>query len=94
MPRANIFTPSPNQTQPPGETVVGAWMSSDGNYAFVEFRSADEATCAIKAFCQHNLKILNQPVKIGRPKQYPQYAQIAEVLQDTQKEQEAQAPQV
>jgi len=28
----------------PGDTVVGSWISPDGHYAFVEFRSPEEAT--------------------------------------------------
>jgi hypothetical protein len=27
-----------------GNPVVGAWISGDGHYAFVDFRTADEAT--------------------------------------------------
>ena len=27
----------------PGNPVVSAWISSDGHYAFVEFRTAEEA---------------------------------------------------
>ena len=27
-----------------GKPIVGSWISGDGHYAFVDFRSADEAT--------------------------------------------------
>jgi len=27
-----------------GDPILGTWISGDGHYAFVDFRSADEAT--------------------------------------------------
>ncbi len=32
----------------PGPPVVSAWISSDGHYAFVEFRTAEEANLGFK----------------------------------------------
>ena len=32
----------------PGNPVVSAWISSDGHYAFVEFRTAEEANDGFK----------------------------------------------
>jgi splicing factor U2AF subunit len=51
----------------PGEPVLSAWISTDGHYAFVEFRSADEAN---NGFLLNNISILGQPLKVGRPKTY------------------------
>jgi len=31
-----------------GNPVVSAWIASDGHYAFVEFRTADEANLGFK----------------------------------------------
>ena len=51
----------------PGDPVLSAWISTDGHYAFVEFRSAEEANCG---FLLNNISILGQPLKVGRPKTY------------------------
>ena len=51
----------------PGEPVISSWVSPDGHYAFVEFRTAEEAT---KGFVLNGFKILGVPLKIGRPKTY------------------------
>jgi hypothetical protein len=51
----------------PGEPVLSAWISSDGHYAFVEFRTSEEAN---NGFQLNNLNILGQPLKVGRPKTY------------------------
>jgi splicing factor U2AF subunit len=49
----------------PGDQVLSAWISTDGHYAFVEFRSAEEAS---NGFLLNNISILGQPLKVGRPK--------------------------
>lgn len=51
----------------PGDPVVSAWISVDGHYAFVEFRTAEEAN---QGFLLNNIIILGQPLKVGRPKTY------------------------
>ena len=51
----------------PGDPVLSAWISTDGHYAFVEFRSAEEAN---NGFLFKNISILGQPLKVGRPKTY------------------------
>ena len=51
----------------PGDPVISAWVSPDGHYAFVEFRTAEEAT---KGFVLNGFKFLNVPLKVGRPKTY------------------------
>lgn len=50
-----------------GNPVLSAWISQDGHYAFVEFRSIEEAN---KAFSLNNYPILGQNLKVGRPKTY------------------------
>jgi len=49
----------------PGDPVLSAWISTDGHYAFVEFRSAEEAN---NGFLLNTISILGQPLKVGRPK--------------------------
>lgn len=51
----------------PGSPVLSAWISQDGHYAFVEFRSIEEAN---SAFALNNYPILGQNLKVGRPKTY------------------------
>ena len=51
----------------PGEPVISSWVSPDGHYAFVEFRTAEEAT---KGFILNGFKIMGIPLKVGRPKTY------------------------
>lgn len=51
----------------PGDPVISAWISVDGHYAFVEFRTAEEAN---QGFLLNNIIILGQPLKVGRPKTY------------------------
>lgn len=46
---------------------MSAWISTDGHYAFVEFRSSEEAN---NGFLLNNISILGQPLKVGRPKTY------------------------
>ena len=51
----------------PGNPVVSTWISSDGHYAFVEFRTAEEANHGFKL---QGMNIQGQEIKIGRPKAY------------------------
>ncbi|OMJ86533.1 hypothetical protein SteCoe_11950 [Stentor coeruleus] len=51
----------------PGHPVLSSWISQDGHYAFVEFRSIEEANLA---FSLNNYPILGQNLKVGRPKTY------------------------
>ena len=46
---------------------MSAWISSDGHYAFVEFRTPEEAN---QGFALNNIAIMGQPLKVGRPKTY------------------------
>jgi len=50
-----------------GSPIVTCWISSDGHYAFIEFRSIEEANAG---FILNGYKILDKPLKIGRPKSY------------------------
>ena len=59
----------------PGEPVISAWVSPDGHYAFVEFRTAEEAT---KGFILNGFKIMGVPLKVGRPKTYQGLPQTVE----------------
>ena len=61
----------------PGEPVISAWVSPDGHYAFVEFRTAEEAT---KGFILNGFKIIDTPLKVGRPKTYQGLSQNTEEL--------------
>lgn len=60
----------------PGDPVLSAWIATDGHYAFVEFRTPEEAS---KGFLLNNISIMGQvinsfliiqPLKVGRPKSY------------------------
>ena len=44
----------------PGDPVLSAWISTDGHYAFVEFRTAEEAN---NGFMLNNISILGQVYK-------------------------------
>ena len=57
------------------QPVIGAWISPDGHYAFIEFRTAEEAT---KGFILNGFKIMGVPLKIGRPKTYQGLPQTLE----------------
>ena len=59
----------------PGEPVISSWVSPDGHYAFVEFRTAEEAT---KGFALNGFKIMGIPLKVGRPKTYQGLPQSVE----------------
>lgn len=49
----------------PGPPVMSAWISNDGYYAFVEFRSIEEAQAG---YAFNDSCILGQPLKVGKPK--------------------------
>ena len=40
-------------------------MATDGNYAFVEFRSKEES---VKGFELSKIQILGYPLRVGRPR--------------------------
>lgn len=48
--------------------MTSVWISSDGNYAFIEFRTPEEAN---EGFVLNDLMILGKPLKVGRPHTYP-----------------------
>jgi len=52
----------------PGPPATKAWISTDGHYAFVEFRSMEEATNGMQL---NGLNCLGYALRIGRPKTYP-----------------------
>ena len=52
----------PNQF---GNPVVSCWISQDGNYAFVEFRSVEEMQ---QGFILGQLSLLGRPLRVGRTK--------------------------
>lgn len=52
----------------PGPPAVKAWRSSDGHYAFVEFRTMEEASNAMQL---NGLNCMGFNLRIGRPKTYP-----------------------
>ena len=54
-------------THPQG-CVVSVWVSTDGHYAFSEFRSIEEAQAAIQYL--NGMQIGSYALKIGRPKGY------------------------
>lgn len=51
----------------PGEPVISSWISSDGHYAFIEFRSPEEAN---NGFALNNISIHGHTLKVGRPNTY------------------------
>mmetsp|Transcript_38450 Transcript_38450/g.50430 ORF Transcript_38450/g.50430 Transcript_38450/m.50430 type:complete len:106 (-) Transcript_38450:543-860(-) len=51
----------------PGNPVISTWISTDGHYAFVEFRNAEEANLGFRL---HGMKISGSEIKIGRPRAY------------------------
>ncbi len=57
----------------PGSPVINTWLSPDARFAFVEFRSVEEATAALAL---NNLAVGGgaTQLKVGRPKEYqPSY---------------------
>lgn len=59
-------------TEPEGDSIVSAWISPDGvgHYAFIEFRTAQEAT---NGTALNNASLFGYQLKLGRPKQYLEY---------------------
>lgn len=57
-------------TDPPGESIIGSWISPDQHYAFIDFRTPEEATRGMQALAAGDIKIYGQAIKVGRPKQY------------------------
>ena len=55
-----------------GDSIVSAWISPDGvgHYAFIEFRTAEEATSGMAL---NNASLFGYQLKLGRPKQYLEY---------------------
>ncbi|CBZ54911.1 putative U2 small nuclear ribonucleoprotein auxiliary factor U2AF [Neospora caninum Liverpool] len=53
----------------PGPPAVKAWRSTDGHYAFVEFRTMEEASNGMQL---NGLNCMGFNLRIGRPKTYPQ----------------------
>lgn len=51
----------------PGNPIINAWISADGQYAFVEFRSVEECT---NGMMLSGAPILGQPIRMARPKGY------------------------
>jgi len=51
----------------PGNPVVSSWISSDGHYGFIEFRTAHEANLG---FDLQGMKLKGSELRIGRPKAY------------------------
>ena len=47
--------------------MISAWISNDGHYAFVEFRSIEEAKAG---YALNNVSVLGQPLRVGRPRTY------------------------
>ena len=48
--------------------MLNAWVSSDGHYAFVEFRTPEEATAAVNFL--NNIAFGSYNLRIGRPRGY------------------------
>lgn len=47
--------------------MISAWISNDGHYAFIEFRSIEEAKAG---YALNNVTILGQPLRVGKPRTY------------------------
>jgi len=47
-------------TEPPGSSITSAWIAADGHYAFVEFRTPEEAN---NGFNLNNVAIHGQVLK-------------------------------
>ncbi|KAF4666216.1 hypothetical protein FOZ61_010033 [Perkinsus olseni] len=54
----------------PGRPIVHGWLGGDGLFAFVEFRTAEEASIALERLNGHQLKSYGVTIKVGRPKGY------------------------
>ena len=49
------------------DPVLSAWISSDGHYAFIEFKNPEEAN---QGFALNNISIHGYSLKVGRPNTY------------------------
>mmetsp|Transcript_11014 Transcript_11014/g.18403 ORF Transcript_11014/g.18403 Transcript_11014/m.18403 type:complete len:188 (-) Transcript_11014:518-1081(-) len=47
------------------DPIIGCWISGDGHYAFVDFRTTDEA---LQGFVLQQVQMNGQYLKVGRPK--------------------------
>mmetsp|Transcript_37660 Transcript_37660/g.33675 ORF Transcript_37660/g.33675 Transcript_37660/m.33675 type:complete len:101 (-) Transcript_37660:282-584(-) len=56
-------------TDKPGNSIINTWVSPDGHYAFIDFRTPEECT---NGFALSNVAIHGQTLKVGRPKAYQQ----------------------
>eukprot|EP00922_Rhytidocystis_sp_ex-Travisia-forbesii_P063341 GHVS01094247.1.p1 GENE.GHVS01094247.1~~GHVS01094247.1.p1 ORF type:complete len:428 (+),score=89.16 GHVS01094247.1:79-1284(+) len=52
----------------PGPSIIKVWISTDSHYAFVEFRTVQEASNAMRL---NGLSCLGIALRIGRPKTFP-----------------------
>ncbi|KRX02668.1 hypothetical protein PPERSA_12008 [Pseudocohnilembus persalinus] len=68
---------------PPGDSIVGSWISPDQHYSFVEFRTPEEATKGLNVLSQAEIKLKGQQIKFGRPKQYIQQTSAIEATQQS-----------
>ena len=50
-----------------GNPIISSWISTDGHYGFLEFRTAEEA---VLGFNLQGMVLQGNELKIGRPKQY------------------------
>ena len=48
-----------------GNPIVSCWISQDGSFAFVEFRTIEECK---DGFCVGQLSLYGRPLKVGRTK--------------------------
>lgn len=51
----------------PGYPVISSWISTDGHYGFIEFRTAKEADLG---FNMQGMTFEGNELRIGRPKAY------------------------
>mmetsp|Transcript_17972 Transcript_17972/g.30583 ORF Transcript_17972/g.30583 Transcript_17972/m.30583 type:complete len:145 (+) Transcript_17972:687-1121(+) len=51
----------------PGNPVVSSWISTDGHYGFIEFRTPEEANLGFEL---QGLKYQDAELRFGRPKAY------------------------
>lgn len=56
-----------------GFPVVSSWVSTDGHYGFVEFRTAEEANLG---FNLQGMQFQGCDLRIGRPKSYQEDANL------------------
>lgn len=54
-----------NNNDKDNNPIVGAWISPDGLYAFIELRTSKEAELALAL---NNVSIFGQRLKVGKPR--------------------------